>query len=258
MNNFSYESTLSLRTEILSLAQENSSGEINAEIVLKETCFYPAGGGQLSDVGEIFGPGWTVQVTKVCRDNDSSTIRHLGIFLPNQADVPASSESKDIFAKGTEVQLEVNLKIRELHSRLHSAGHLLDIALLDKLGYGDILRVLKACHHPKMAAVEYEGLLPIITGNSETSRQNKSLLKDNLEKACNELIKRNLKIKVYYSGENLHNCREKLRCWKLEEHQREINCGGTHCASTGEIGSMRIRKIECKGKIIRIAYDVDR
>ena len=59
------------------------------------------------------------------------------------------------FLPGEEVTLSINEASRRLHARIHSAGHLLDIAMT-KLGQTH-LKPGKGYHFPKGAYVEYIG-----------------------------------------------------------------------------------------------------
>eukprot|EP00917_Polyrhabdina_sp_WS-2016_P008775 GHVP01019551.1.p1 GENE.GHVP01019551.1~~GHVP01019551.1.p1 ORF type:complete len:168 (-),score=22.20 GHVP01019551.1:124-627(-) len=96
-------------------------GESNT-LVLDRTVFHPQGGGQPSDVGVIEGSdGQIFLVERVSIDKNSGCVIHSG----------KSSES---FEVGSIVQLKVSAETRSLHTRLHSAGHLLDLAV-KRLGY---------------------------------------------------------------------------------------------------------------------------
>jgi len=72
-------------------------------------------------------------------------ILHIGKFEPAGA----------TFAEGSEVECHVDEAKRRLFARVHSAGHLLDVAML-KAGRSD-LRPSKGYHFAQGAYVEYIG-----------------------------------------------------------------------------------------------------
>ena len=72
-------------------------------------------------------------------------IWHVGTFEP----------AEKSFAVGSEVDCVVDEKIRRLYARIHSAGHLLDIAMT-MAGRTD-LKPSKGYHFPTGAYVEYIG-----------------------------------------------------------------------------------------------------
>ena len=94
-------------------------------------------------------------------------IHHVGQFEPPDA----------TFAVGSEVECHVNEAKRRLYARVHSAGHLLDIAMV-KAGRTD-LRPSKGYHFAQNAYVEYIGTVE--------ANQREALLAT-LNEKCTEIL----------------------------------------------------------------------
>nr|GMD63036.1 putative alanyl-tRNA editing protein alaX [Ipomoea batatas] len=85
--------------------------------------------------------------------------------------------------KGAEVSLSVDEQRRMLNTRLHSAGHLLDVCIAN-IGWGH-LKPGKAYHFPDGPFVEYQGTVP----------QNELQIKQKeLEAEANNLISKGEKV----------------------------------------------------------------
>src|SRR5690606_16094936 len=90
--------------------------EESARIILSQTCFYPGGGGQPCDLGRIEWPEGALELTEVTKDANG-IVSHVGKLEGVLPDV------------GSMVQCQVEAARRSLNSRLHSAGHLIDLAV---------------------------------------------------------------------------------------------------------------------------------
>jgi Ser-tRNA(Ala) deacylase AlaX len=108
--NYTYENA-----EVASVT--NVTDKQSKIVVLHETIFYPQGGGQPSDVGYITNGSVKFNVLKCTKEND--VVLHEGIFEPNDA----------TFQIGEKVNLFVDKETRLLNASIHSAGHLLDLAV---------------------------------------------------------------------------------------------------------------------------------
>ena len=98
------------RAKILEILEENG----RAVIILDQTIFYPQGGGQPYDKGLIEGPSGKFLVEEV-RFVDG-VVKHMGTL-------------EGTLKPGDEVKCSVDEARRTLHSRLHSGGHVLDMAV---------------------------------------------------------------------------------------------------------------------------------
>lgn len=84
-------------------------------VVLDQTILYPQGGGQPYDQGIMQSPTAKFLVEEV-RFVDG-IVKHIGKFENGR------------FARGDAINIVVNEERRRLNSRLHSAGHVVDIAI---------------------------------------------------------------------------------------------------------------------------------
>ncbi|KAF6142504.1 hypothetical protein GIB67_039468 [Kingdonia uniflora] len=138
-------------------------------LILDATIFHPQGGGQPSDIGFISsvesGFKFVVEDARV----KDGVVFHYGYFA-------SSGDGSDFeLEKGRQVFLFVDEERRKLNSRLHSAGHLLDICMQNVgLSY---LEPGKGYHFPDGPFVEYKGT---VSKNEMQSKQKELELEANV------------------------------------------------------------------------------
>ncbi|MBI4225343.1 MAG: hypothetical protein HY617_03345 [Candidatus Sungbacteria bacterium] len=210
-------------------------------IILDQTVFYPQGGGQPYDTGVITGGHGAKFLVEEVRFVDGA-VRHIGKF------------QSGTFAVGDTVTCAVDIDRRQLHSRLHSAGHVVDMGL-KKLGIQ--WKAGKGYHFPVGSYDEYAGNL----NGADTAK-----MRADLEAACNEVIAQHIPTKVLFmKWEDMASV-----CAFVPDHIPDnkpgrvvmygdfgIPCGGTHVANLSEIKSMTIRKIKQDGPNVRVSYAVE-
>ncbi|WP_458187149.1 alanyl-tRNA editing protein AlaXM [Haladaptatus sp. NG-WS-4] len=201
------------------------SGE---RVVLDRTSFYPEGGGQPADRGELTAEGSTWQVTDVQKKD---TIYHTVDGTPP--------------AEGTTVTGRLDWDRRYAHMRYHAAQHLLSAVLLDEFDaqttgnqlYTDRARI--DCAYERFSDEEF----------------------DRIETMLNEYIQAELPVRWYELDREEAEATldpERTRIHLLPESIREIRiveiddvdrtaCAGTHVENTDEIGTFRITGRETKG-----------
>lgn len=201
-------------TEFTSEIIDSKKHQNKYHIVLKETAFYPEGGGQPCDLGEINGS----KVEYVYEENN--TIYHV---LDENVD-------------RTIVSCKVNFQRRFDHMQQHSGEHLLSAAFFKLYGGKNI------GFHLGQDYVTIDISLPSIT---------KEMIKE-VENFCSEVILKDIPVKCSVVNKeelNLIPIRkettvtEDIRIVEIESTDYSACCG-THVNTTSEIGMLKIIKVE--------------
>ena len=205
----------------------------NEFVVLDKTVFYPTGGGQPGDTGQIKWNDNSVDVIDT-RYSKNGEIQH---FLKNNNPLPS---------EGVTVKAEINWDRRYRHMRMHTALHLLGSILKYGVTGGNI--------GAEKSRLDFDMSEPVD--------------KDAVNAALQKLVKKNVSIKsTWISDEELDAKPDLVRTMSvkppkglgkvrlLEIEGIDIQpCGGTHVKSTGEIGCVQLGKVEKKGKHNRRVY----
>ena len=110
-------------------------------VMLDRTCFHPQGGGQPADTGTITSlAGGDAFAVSMVRKDPTGVVRHEG------------AAAKPAFAVGDKVRCVVDESPRLKNARVHSAGHLIDVAMSAN---NVPLRPTKGYHFTPGAYVEY-------------------------------------------------------------------------------------------------------
>jgi Ser-tRNA(Ala) deacylase AlaX len=182
------------------------------EVVLDQTCFYPRGGGQVSDTGSID----STRVTEV-RAEESGRITHvLEKPLPNRV--------------GDQVHGVIDWEKRYRTMKLHSASHLVYYVMQEVFGR-EVRPASSGLVDQEKDRTDYLFETPLDQGK----------LKE-CERRVNEIIKEAREIKTW----NDPGQGEK-RMWKLEPYP-VMMCGGTHVKNTKEIGEVAISRGKKPGR----------
>ncbi|EPS64543.1 hypothetical protein M569_10238 [Genlisea aurea] len=211
-------------------------------LVLDSTIFHPQGGGQPADKGYITD-SLSIFVVEDVRLKDK-IVYHYGHFQSGR------------FEKGAQVLLFVDEDKRRLHSRLHSAGHLLDICVRN-VGWNH-LEPSKGYHFADGPYVEYKGAVP----------QNELQIKQKeLEIEASNLISKGGKISVSIVSYDLASqlCRATLPDYIPKDSNPRIvqigeypgcPCGGTHVKDIEEISSLKVSQIRTRKGLTKVYYNV--
>jgi len=208
-------------------------------IYLDQTVFYPQGGGQPYDTGTISAGGINFTVEEV-RYTDGK-VQHIGRFEHVR------------FMDGEEVKCRVDSERRLLNTRLHSGGHVLDMAV-NELGYD--WKPGKGYHFPDGPYVEYEADLKGEPVEEITTKLNSKI---------QEILGRGIKTEIRFVAleEMALLCRHVPEYLPKDKPSRVVlygnfgvPCGGTHVSQLGDIGSVRIRKIKDKSGTLRVSYEI--
>ncbi|MFL6511506.1 MAG: alanine--tRNA ligase [Nitrososphaera sp.] len=205
-------------------------------IILDQTAFYPRGGGQEPDTGEIEG----IKVIEVTKQAD--VVVHSvegGGRMPTEEQI---------------VQAVVNGRRRDLITKHHTATHVLNSASRNTLGpwvwqnsafkdesYGR----LDITHH---SAITKEEVKKIERIANRTIRENHPVIIKTYDRGDAE---QHFSFRIYQGGTvPTSNVRiVNIEGWDIEA------CGGTHVKSSGEIGLLKIVKSErIQDGVVRLEF----
>lgn len=225
---------------------------ITHAIITDSTIFYVQGGGQPSDTGSmksINSSTPTFEVKSVRQPASGTRVLHLGQFIPNN----------ETFNSDSEINQHVDKETRTLHSRLHTAGHIMSLAIhsLCKEGLIPPLKESKASHYPDSAAVLFEG-------NIEGKH------KEAIQARTDEFVKSASPVKIHWwtMDELLAKCAGVTDGFELPagetlgrvvemEGLGSYPCGGTHVGDCSLVGKIVVKKISRSKGISRVSYTVD-
>ena len=201
-----------------------------AGVALDRTVFYPTGGGQPGDTGRLVdGSGAVVAVLPAVK-GEGDTVLHP---LPEGAAPPRV---------GARVRAEIDWERRYRHMRMHTCLHLLSAVVKGGVTGGSV--------GEWKSRLDFDLPDPVLD-------------KEALDAALNELIRADHVVAARWIDEaELDANPELVRTMSVQPPRGagrvrvlEIGqavdlqpCGGTHVARTGEIGRVRIGKIEKKGR----------
>ncbi len=200
-------------------------------IVLDQTVFYATGGGQPGDSGKlVLSDGSEITIATTVYGDDKTVIVH----------VP--SEGQTMPAAGDKVKAEINWERRQKLMRVHTALHLLSVALPFPVTGGQI--------------GEGEGRLDFDMGDT-------ALDKDAVGARLNELANGNHDVTMEWITDEELDANPglvktmsvkpprgsgRVRLVRIGGDVDLQPCGGTHVANTREIGRVELGKSEKKGK----------
>jgi len=210
-------------------------------VYLDQTILYPQGGGQPYDTGVIEN-GDAKFIVEEVRFVDGEVL-HIGHF-----------EGAN-FIQGQAAHIVVDAERRQMNARLHSGGHLVDMAVsqlcpdwVPSKGY----------HFPDSPYVEYDAQL-----NPEAYNQ----LIQQIEELTNKYIEQDLPVSCRFveHSELKELCRHVPSNIPTNKPIRVVQfgnfgvpCGGTHVKSLGELKDLTITRLKKKDSKIRVGYSIPR
>jgi len=212
------------------------------------TIFHAQGGGQPSDTGTITcaSSRTAFHVHQVRKVNDTA-ILHMGVFDPTNSS----------FNAGQICQQSIDVDKRVLHSRIHTAGHVLGLAINTLVKEGQLPPDIvdgKASHYPSAAFVEFSGLIP-------------GTAKAMIQARVDDLVSQNLPVSIHFWSEERarSECTGVLESFKSDgDGVRVVKiggvgsypCGGTHVGCLGDVGGVVVRGIKRQKGVSKIGYEV--
>jgi alanyl-tRNA synthetase len=202
-------------------AVEGANGWLLAK--LEESPFYPEGGGQVSDTGTVETPSGQAKVVDVYRVGDDQALA----LEPLQGEI----------GSGEPARAAVEREVRLATMRNHTATHLLHAALRDQLGTHvrqagsyvgpDKLR-FDFTHGERLSDEELEAVEGLV--NAWVAQNHPVRAIETTRQEAEELGAMAL------FGEKYGDW---VRMVEVDEVSREL-CGGTHVASTSEVGLFHV------------------
>ena len=236
----------SISSEIISIIQDNkevdSVNKANQHFALiaKNTCFYGESGGQIGDRGKIFNNNFEFQVTDTKKTPQ-------GIFIHFGKLVSGSISIND------NVKMELDLNLRDLVKKNHSATHLLHAALRNQLGNHVAQRG---------SLVNDEKLRFDFSHNKQITREQLQSIQEEVINIINNSYKTNIEIKS--QEEAIKQGAMALFGEKYGDEVRvvslgEVNgspysielCGGTHVDDVKDINKFQIIGVESVSSGVR-------
>ena len=192
-------------------------------LVLKETVFYPEGGGQIADIGEMKNDKCLIEVLDVKKINNS--IIHYVRLLSGE------------LAISDRLNLQIDISRRNKISVNHSATHLMHQALRETLG----------THvEQKGSLVTNDYLRFDFSHNKNISSAEMSQIEMNVAREINKSIKTKIKNMKYKDAIDMgalaffdEKYGEQVRVLFIGNNSIEL-CGGTHVQNTSEIRTFKI------------------
>ncbi len=208
-------------------------------LILDQTVFYPNGGGQPGDRGVLLCAGKVDTQVVDTRSNREVPGQILHIPSP-----PSSLQA------GDRVTMQLNWDVRYRRMRVHTALHLLSVVLPFPVTGGAIGECL--------TEAKIDGRLDFDIADAQLDKQ---VLTEQLQ----AMVKQHAGVSYeWITDAELDAQPDLVKTMSVQPPRglgkvRLVNiagldlqpCGGTHLANVGEIGQLRISKIENKGKINR-------
>lgn len=199
-------------------------------VVLDRTFFYPAGGGQPSDLGTLLvpGAGTAIEVVDVVRQGSGVAHRIRG---------PASGLAA--LGVGTEVEGAIDWARRFRHMRLHTSQHYLSARIFERYG----IRTRRASLRGIAANIDLERTLP--EGALNELREDA----DRMAREAREVRIREVPRAVWDQHPTARSALVPLAPDVDPVRLIEIDgvdlcpCGGTHVRSTAEVGAVELRPV---------------
>lgn len=207
-------------------------------VVLDQTLFYPTGGSQPGDAGWLEWDGHRLPIATTVKGQGEDIVL-----------VPA--EPLALPPLGAHVQQVLDWDLRYRHMRVHTALHLLSVVLPFGVTGGQISsghgRLDLDMPEAPEDRDEVEEMLNVFV--AEDACVSDGWMTAAELAAAPHLVK-TMAVKPPANGKD-------IRLVRIGEEDAWIDlqpCGGTHVARTGEIGALRLGKIENKGRQNRRVY----
>lgn len=201
-------------------------------IVTDKTVFYATGGGQPGDSGKMIWGSEVLEIASAVKTEEGD-IAHVPAAIDRVPEV------------GARVRLSLDWDRRYRHMRVHTALHLLSVVVPLPVTGGSISAQKGRLDFDMPEAPEdrealEQALLDLIEEDLEVTEE---WITD-AELIANPGLVKTMSVKPPIGA-------GQVRLIRIGDAARQVDlqpCGGTHVARTGEIGAIRLGKIEKKGR----------
>jgi len=191
-----------------------------------QTIFYPLGGGQPGDTGELsWDGGRAIVVDTRYVDGDIAHVLEEGASMPQAGD---------------QVQLSIDWDRRHRHMRMHTAMHLLGSILHFGVTGGNISAEKSRLDFDMEDTVDKEAVGAALRQLVAADRPVTCRWISEEELDANPELVRTMSVQPPRG-------KGAIRLLEIENVDLQP-CGGTHLRSTAEVGAVRIGKVEKKGR----------
>lgn len=229
-----YEEPYKSSLEAIIIEIRENVGSVLKDIILDQTIFFPEGGGQPGDRGEIVGKNGSAKI-------EYTRFREGGVIHQGKMD--------GVLEHGETVEARIDWNWRYKYMRIHSAGHLVHDVLMALVSD---LKPLKGSHGSK-AYLEYEGIMDVSSKDKLAGLVKEAVEKDlsiiTKEVSHDELVK-----ECQFVPPNLPEDKT-LRMIKIGDY-KAMPDGGVHVKSTKEIGVVLITDIVSMERKVTVKYRV--
>ncbi|GAA6192570.1 alanyl-tRNA editing protein [Phaeobacter sp. NW0010-22] len=207
-------------------------------VVLDKSLFYATSGGQPGDSGTL------------CWDNSEMVVATT-IKVDRGAIALVPVDGQSLPPVGTEVSMELDWSKRHGHMRVHTALHLLSVVIPSPVSGGSIGAEKGRLDFNMPDAPEDKAVL---------QAQLQSLIDQDLPVLADSITNEELEANpglVKTMSVSPPRGTGHIRLIRIGEGGAQVDlqpCGGTHVTRTGEIGKIRLGKVEKKGKVNRRIY----
>lgn len=232
----------------------------SSAVAVEETIFHPQGGGQPSDRGTIASasnPDLQLDISLV-RKLASGQILHAGSRAGTCAPPLANHPDAPLFGAGHAVVLRIDSATRDYHSRLHTAGHLVGLAVRRLESVVGAVTELKANHAPGSAWVEFGGSVAS-EHKAAVQAEVDAMVAADVPVSVRWWDAETVREKAMSGLDGVAELPEGESLFRVAEVEGlgAYPCGGTHLPTTGDVGKVVVRKISrAKGKT-KVSYEVE-
>lgn len=201
-------------------------------LILDRSIFYPTGGGQPGDSGHLVWEGGRIPIATTLNAGEGRVV-----VVPGEA--------ATLPEVGAEVSQRLDWERRHRHMRVHTALHLLSVVVPLPVTGGSIgAEKGRLDFDMPGAPPDRDELEELLTGLIDMDLPVTEDWITDAELEANPGLVKTMSVKPPMGA-------GRVRLVRIGEGEEQIDlqpCGGTHVARTGEIGGVRVGKIEKKGR----------